>query len=92
MAQGRISDLLNHPLTIAAIGAIFAGYSGFAIGQATTTERINKIEADFARMDRRDDVQDARLNGLSGDAWCVTRQLDKLNTKLAIDPPCTIGE
>lgn len=79
--RGRAGDILGHPLTVAAVGAIFAGYAGFATGQATTTQRV-------ADMERRIASVEARQNGRVDFMVCATRSLDQLQAKAGAIPPC----
>ncbi len=77
----RAGDILGHPLTVAAVGAIFAGYAGFATGQATTTQRVADIE-------RRVGVIEGKLNGRVDFMSCSIRALDHLQAKAGVTPPC----
>jgi hypothetical protein len=80
----RAGDILGHPLTVAAVGAIFAGYAGFATGQATTTQRV-------ADMERRIAVVEGKLNGRVSFMVCATRSLDKLMDNAGIEKPCDMN-
>ena len=73
------AELLGHPLVVAALGAIFAGYGGYVTGQATTNARIEKIEADRVRID-----------ALERWAACATRHIDRLENGGAGPLPCVL--
>lgn len=81
--RGRAADLLGHPLAVAALGAIFAGYAGFATGQATMTQRM-------ADMERRIGVIEARQNTRLEFMMCATRSLDQLQANAGVRPPCDL--
>lgn len=87
----QLGNILSHPLVIAAIAAGLAGYIGFERGQTTITSRMDKIEADYLRMDRRDDEQDSWLRRLDDNGDCRTRQIDRLNEKAGLAPLCETG-
>lgn len=82
--KARMGDILGHPLMVGAVGAIFAGYAGFATGQATTTQRV-------ADMERRMAAIEAKQNGRVGFMVCATRTLDKLMDKVGLEPPCAMN-
>lgn len=77
--RGAMADLLGHPLVVAALGAMFAGYGGYVTGQATTNARIEKIEADRVRID-----------ALERWAACATRHIDRLENGGAGPLPCVL--
>lgn len=77
--RGAVADLLGHPLLIAALGAMFAGYGGYVTGQATTNSRIEKIEGDMNRIDT-----------LERWAACATRHIDRLENGGAGPLPCVL--
>jgi len=79
--RDRVGSILGHPLTVAAVGAIFAAYAGFATGQATTTQRV-------ADMERRIGAVEGRLNGRMDFMVCATRSLDQLQANTGVNPPC----
>lgn len=74
------AELLGHPLVVAALGAIFAGYGGYVTGQATTNTRIERIEADMERV-----------KALEAFATCATRHIDRLENGGAGPVPCELG-
>ena len=81
--RDRAGSILGHPLTVAAVGAIFAGYAGFATGQATTTQRV-------ADMERRIGLIEARQNTRLEFMMCATRSLDQLQANTGVRPPCDL--
>lgn len=78
--RGAAADLLGHPLVIAALGAIFAGYGGYVTGQATTNSRIERVEASMGRIER-----------LEAFASCATRHIDRLESGGDGALPCELG-
>lgn len=86
MAQGRIGDLLGHPLMVGAIGAMFAGYAGYVTGTtgaSETNERIMRLE---------DQMKDVRETQRRRGAFllCATRHVDALEGR-AKPPVCDLS-
>lgn len=77
--RGAAAELLGHPLVVAALGAIFAGYGGYVTGQATTNSRIERVEANMGRID-----------ALERWAACATRHIDRLEGGGNGPPPCVL--
>lgn len=71
-------------------GGAAAIYSGYLTGQTTTSARLASLEQTVAQqrleIDRIQHAQDAR-RGFMG---CAVRNLDQINQRLGVDPPCVL--
>lgn len=69
--QDRTASTLGHPLVIAAIGTVFAAYSGFLTGETKANERLGELE-------RRIDGIEVKLRGRGDFTSCAVRHIDAI--------------
>jgi len=74
--------LKNHAWAI--LASAFAIYGGFVTGQTTTETRLAILEGKVAEAD-------LRLDGRSDFMVCAVRQMDQIQDRLDIHPPCALN-
>lgn len=73
---------------MAILAAAFAAYGGYVSGQTTMTARLDRLEADVAKLEARIGQNDERISGRLPSMVCIVRTLDRLSEKTGVAPPC----
>lgn len=79
--QGALTELLGHPLVIAALGAAFALIAGYLVGSNDTTNRLNQLSERMTKVEMK------QASG-EQDAVCSLRSIDRLLDKTGVQAPC----
>ena len=71
-------------------GSVAAIYSGYLTGQTTTSARLVELERDVAQQRREINSIQTIQNGRRTFMGCAVRNLDQINQRLGVEPPCAL--
>lgn len=93
MGTERVAPWIENNLW-AILCAVSTGAGGVLIGMTTTSSRLDALEKRAEKMETRFDQRagfvDHKLTGRSDFMVCASRQIDRLNDKLGVTPPCQL--
>lgn len=83
MVRRGAVETLGHPLVVAGVGAIFAAYTGYLVGQTTIETRLTEIE-------KQQQHHESQLDDRRDFMMCAIRHIDRLETKSKAPTDCQL--